>query len=225
MSTLNVDAQLQHKNNGWRSTADWRRETKRRNERALRCALLPGAAHCGPDTNQQKVFIRNRKYTAFKFTAEKSTRNTVAHYESRSDRCVPPKGFIIYTRVVDSLWRCSSIRGYRWNYLSARCAARFIQVGCGLFTTLPHRVVARDWSMRTCIASNGVSGTASRHAVLWSHASILRATTLTWRTAGAAHLINPARDTIRIRAFLPSVYYTASDGHRRRLRVYMHVCH
>lgn len=42
------------------------------------------------------------------------------------------------------------------NYLLARCTANFIQVGCGLFTTLPHRVVARDWFARTCIASNGL---------------------------------------------------------------------
>lgn len=27
-----------------------------------------------------------------------------------------------------------------------------------MFTTLPHRVVARDWFARTCIASNGASG-------------------------------------------------------------------
>lgn len=35
-----------------------------------------------------------------------------------------------------------------------RIRTSFIQAGCGLFTTLPHLVVARDWFARTCIASN-----------------------------------------------------------------------
>lgn len=99
--------------------------------------------------------------------------------------------------------RCCLDDGWQWDYVSRRNAARFIQVGCGLFTTLPHRVVACDWAARTCIASNGAAGTAPQHAVMPTIAQRgSRHYASTTRDAGAV-----ARSVRRRRARYPHSRY------------------
>lgn len=101
--------------------------------------------------------------------------------------------------------------------MSPRRAARFIQVGCGLFTTLPHRVVARDWSARTCIASNRISGPASTRGVADSCAAGSRHYAIAGRGCGRGSLADPARATSRIRATAASRLYISSFAARSRL--------
>lgn len=82
------------------------------------------------------------------------------------------------------------------NYLTTRVRTSFIQAGCGLFTTLPHRVVARDWFARTCIASNERVFPPLGTRYLARGALVHRATTL-WqdRESWLARCRSPRRES------------------------------